>query len=155
MGPDQVSTPSAPSTRRSVTQGGADRGPFLWDTTLTAVLWVSRAEWWPMTDLDDECKHGPPLGTCTYCSGKETAAQSHGTGGRELQRSLDTPESLETYRDRYPVSARQPSTPTWRCSSASRALGVSPEDGRSSRDVRTLSRRSQGMSLPLSIELRS
>ena len=56
----------------------------------------------PMPDLDEECKHGLPLGTCTYCSGKETAARSQGTHGGGLQRTLDTPESVETYRDRYP-----------------------------------------------------
>lgn len=55
-----------------------------------------------MSAFDDECKHGLPLGMCTYCSGKESTRQGQGQRVGGLQQSLDTPESLEKYRHKYP-----------------------------------------------------
>ena len=56
----------------------------------------------PMADLDDECKHGLPPGTCTYCTGKETTAHPGVSQGGGHPQKLDTPESVEKYRNRYP-----------------------------------------------------
>jgi hypothetical protein len=56
-----------------------------------------------MADVDnDECKHGLPLGACSLCSGKESTLKASGSRGGGSQQSLDTPDSVETYRKRYP-----------------------------------------------------
>lgn len=55
-----------------------------------------------MPNLDDECKHGLPPGTCTYCTGKETTATHGGSRDGGDQEKLDTPGSMEKYRSRYP-----------------------------------------------------
>jgi hypothetical protein len=55
-----------------------------------------------MADFDDECKHGLSPRTCSYCTSKETTAQPGGSWGGGPPQRLDTPESVEKYRDRYP-----------------------------------------------------
>jgi hypothetical protein len=54
-----------------------------------------------MSKVEEECKHGLTFG-CTYCSGKEASAGSQTPGAGGEPEPLDTPESLEKYRARYP-----------------------------------------------------
>ena len=55
-----------------------------------------------MSDVDDECIHGLALGTCTLCSRREPRRVRQAARGGGLQQSLDTPASVEKYRERYP-----------------------------------------------------
>lgn len=55
-----------------------------------------------MTDFDDECKHGMATGTCSICNAPSASKRSSATRGGGISRSLDSPASLERYRDRYP-----------------------------------------------------
>ncbi len=55
-----------------------------------------------MTQLDEECKHGMLLGTCSICSGKDASRTVERSRGGSGPQSLDSPESLEKYRSRYP-----------------------------------------------------
>lgn len=51
---------------------------------------------------DGLCKHDMLPGTCTDCKGATASGSKSGKGGSSSSQRLDTPESVETYRDRYP-----------------------------------------------------
>lgn len=54
-----------------------------------------------MSTVDDDCKHGLLLGTCTLCSVKEVRKRGDGPRSGGMPQTLDTPASVEKYRDRY------------------------------------------------------
>lgn len=53
-------------------------------------------------DEDDDCKHGLAAGTCSVCSGKETALGSTRSKAGGRSEALDNPEAIEKYRMHYP-----------------------------------------------------